>query len=74
MPICDLTRPMILNNGHSLTQYGVGDYWFDSGTAYSDWVMAHCRNGKPENGDVGYEHPGPEPVLLGIAGARRWLA
>jgi hypothetical protein len=55
-----LIEPMILNEGNGqLRQYGRGEYWFDSATAYGWWVMAHCRDGKPENDDVVYSRPGP---------------
>lgn len=50
--------------GGFIREYGVGQYWFEGGDAYNQYVMAHCRNGRPENDDVRMSEAGPPVVSV----------
>lgn len=64
MPVCTLNAPMNLNaGGEKLWQFGAGQYVFDAGTAYSQYVSGFLLNGKPGMDSDVLTSPGP-PVIL----------
>jgi hypothetical protein len=63
MPVVTLVKPMRYHHwAGGITQYGVGQYWFEGRDAYNWYVMLHSRDGRPENDDVRITDPGP-PIV-----------